>query len=188
MASFGIKRMALAAALLAGSALAAPVFAQTVHVGVVISQTGPAAALGIPQRNSIALLPTEIAGTKVQWDVLDDGTDPSKAVAAMRKLIDENNADVILGSSVTPSSAAMSGVAAEKKVPLISMAASASLIQPMDATKFWVFKTPQNDALMADALALTLREAAGFAGEDVGDAGGGGEFEQLAGPSAITGV
>ena len=95
----------------------------------------------------------------MQWDVLDDGTDPSKAVAAMRKLIDENNADVILGSSVTPSSAAMSGVAAEKKVPLISMAASASLIQPMDATKFWVFKTPQNDALMADALAGHMKKA-----------------------------
>ena len=144
----------LATAAFAATSLAAR--ADTIHVGVVISQTGPAASLGIPQRNSIALLPKEIAGQTIQYDVLDDATDASKAVADMRKLIDENHADVILGSSATPASAAMSGVAAETKTPLISFAASASLIQPIDATKAWVFKTPQNDALMADALADTM--------------------------------
>ena len=52
----------------------------------------------------------------------------------------------------SPSSLAMIDVAAEKKVPMISMAASEALIKPMDAQKHWVFKTPQNDSLMADAI------------------------------------
>jgi branched-chain amino acid transport system substrate-binding protein len=158
-----IRPMIHLATLLAASAAFAATSlsarADTIHVGVVISQTGPAASLGIPQRNSIALLPRQIAGQTIQYDVLDDATDASKAVADMRKLIDEDHADVILGSSATPASAAMSGVAAEKQVPMISFAASASLIQPMDATKAWVFKTPQNDALMADALAGYMAKA-----------------------------
>ena len=82
--------------LVVGGALAQPI-----RVGVTISTTGPAASLGIPQRNSIALLPTEVAGHKVEYIVLDDGADSTKAVANARKLIDEDKVDVIIGSSTT---------------------------------------------------------------------------------------
>lgn len=127
-------------------------WADTIHIGFTISSTGPAASLGIPQRNSIALLPKEIGGDPVDYTVLDDGGDSTKAVANMRKLIDEDHADVIIGSSVTPAALAMIDVAAEQKVPVISLAASAAIIQPMDARHQWTFKTPQNDDLMADAV------------------------------------
>jgi len=149
----GLSRALLlaSAAVFATAMGAAGAHAQTIHVGVVASLTGPAASLGIPQKNSIALLPTDLAGHKVEYIVLDDGTDATRAVADARKLVDEDNVDAIIGSSVTPSSLAMIDVAAEKKVPMISMAASESLIKPMDAQKHWVFKTPQNDSLMADA-------------------------------------
>jgi branched-chain amino acid transport system substrate-binding protein len=139
---------AAAAALLAGAAQAG-----TIKVGVTISTTGPAASLGIPQRNTIALLPKEVAGQSVEYIVLDDATDATRAVANMRKLIDEDNVDVVIGSSATPGSLAMIAVAAEKHVPMIALAASASLIAPMDAQKHWAFKVPQNDSLMADAIA-----------------------------------
>jgi branched-chain amino acid transport system substrate-binding protein len=124
-----------------------------VKIGVTISTTGPAASLGVPQRNSIALMPSEVAGQKVDYIVLDDGADSTKAVANARKLIDESNVDALVGSSTTPASLAMIDVAAEKKVPMISLAASVRLIEPMDAQRHWVFKTPQNDSLMADAIA-----------------------------------
>ncbi len=141
----------LAAAVVFG--LAAPALADTIRIGVTISTTGPAASLGVPQRNSIALLPKEIAGQQVTYTVLDDGADSTRAVANMRKLIEEEKADIIIGTSTTPASLAMINVAAETKVPMISLSASASIIQPMDATKRWVFKVPQNDNLMADAIA-----------------------------------
>lgn len=124
-----------------------------VKIGVTISTTGPAASLGVPQRNSIALLPAEIGGQNVEWIVLDDGADSTKAVSNARKLIDEDDVDALIGSSTTPASLALIDVAAEKKVPMISLAASARLIEPMDAPRRWVFKTPQNDSLMADAIA-----------------------------------
>jgi branched-chain amino acid transport system substrate-binding protein len=129
--------------------------ADTVHVGVTLSMTGPAASLGIPERNTIALLPKEIGGANVEYTVLDDGTDTTRAVANARKLV-EGGADVLIGSTVTPGSLAMIEVAAENATPMISLAASARLIAPMDAQRKWVFKTPQNDALMADAIADTM--------------------------------
>jgi branched-chain amino acid transport system substrate-binding protein len=46
----------------------------------------------------------------------------------------------------------MVDVAAEAETPMISMAASARIIEPMDAKRAWIFKTPQNDAQMATAI------------------------------------
>ena len=133
--------------------------AATVKVGITISQTGPAASLGIPQRNSVALLPTEIAGQKIEYILLDDATDTTKAVANTRKLIDENNIDVLIGPSITPAALAMIDIVGEKKVPMIALAASSRIIEPPTGARAWVFKTPQNDSLMADAVAGHMAQA-----------------------------
>ena len=137
-------------------AVLAAAFAVTVHadinVGVTLSATGPAASLGIPEKNSFALLPTTIAGQKVNYIVLDDASDTTTAVKNTRKLIAENKVDVIVGSTITPNSLAMIDVVAEAETPMISMAASSRIIEPMDAKRYWVFKTPQNDAQMATAI------------------------------------
>ncbi|KVN04727.1 ABC transporter substrate-binding protein [Burkholderia diffusa] len=124
-----------------------------VKIGVTLSATGPAASLGIPEKNTIALLPKEIAGKSVQYIVLDDASDTSRAVQNVRKLIDEDHVDAIIGSSVTPNSLAMLDPVSQGKTPTISLAASAQIISPMDAKRAWMFKVPQNDQLMADAIA-----------------------------------
>jgi branched-chain amino acid transport system substrate-binding protein len=123
-----------------------------IKVGVTLSATGPAASLGIPEKNTVALLPTTIGGQKVQYIVLDDASDTTTAVKNTRKLVSEDKVDVIVGSTITPASLAMVDVAAESETPMISMAASARIIDPMDAKRKWVFKTPQNDAQMAVAI------------------------------------
>ncbi len=132
------------------------VFAQ-VKVGVVLSATGPAASLGIPEKNTVELLPKEIGGKSVQYLVLDDASDTTKAVQDAHKLIDEDHVDVIVGSSTTPNSMAMLDVISQAKTPMISMAASANIVQPVDAKRTWAFKTPQNDSLMADAIASYMQ-------------------------------
>jgi branched-chain amino acid transport system substrate-binding protein len=142
-------RTAIALALICGASAAVA----QVKIGVTLSTTGPAASLGIPEKNTIALLPQEIGGKSVQYIVLDDATDTSKAVQNTHKLIDEDHVDAIIGSTVTPNSLAMLDVVSEGKTPMISLAASAAIIAPMDAKREWAFKTPQNDSLMADAIA-----------------------------------
>ncbi len=148
------RRIALLAAVAVIGINAA--HADTIKVGLTLSATGPAASLGAVQRNSVALFPKQIGGADVEYIVLDDGSDASRAVANTRKLIDEDNVDLIIGSSITPGSLAMIGVVAEKGVPMISTAASGAIIAPMDAGRHWVFKTPQNDGLMADAIAQNM--------------------------------
>ncbi|WP_442808713.1 ABC transporter substrate-binding protein [Trinickia soli] len=142
-------RSSVAVAMMCGVTAA---FAQ-VKIGVVLSTTGPAASLGIPEKNTVALLPKEIGGKTVQYIVLDDGSDTGKAVQDVHKLIDEDHVDVIIGSTVTPNSLAMLDPVSAGKTPMISLAASAKIVEPMDDKRKWAFKTPQNDSLMANAIA-----------------------------------
>lgn len=143
-----MKKTTLAALL---SVLATGALAD-ITVGVTVSATGPAASLGIPEKNTFALLPTSIGGQKINYIVLDDASDTTTAVKNARKLIGEHKVDVIIGSSTTPNSLAMIDVAAEAETPMIALAASARIVEPMDSKRAWIFKTPQNDAQMAMAL------------------------------------
>ena len=147
-------RHGVAMTLMCGTAAA---FAQ-VKIGVVLSTTGPAASLGIPEKNTIDLLPKEIGGKHVDYIVLDDGTDTGKAVQDVRKLIDEDHVDAVVGSTVTPNSLAMLDPVSQAKTPMIALAASAKIVEPMDDKRKWVFKTPQNDRLMADAIAAHMEK------------------------------
>ncbi len=140
----------LLAAALATATLAAHA---DITVGVTVSATGPAASLGIPEKNTIELMPKQIGKHKVNYVVLDDASDTTNAVSNARKLITESKVDVIIGSTTTPNSLAMIDVVAESQTPMISMAASARIVEPVDAKKRWVFKTPQNDIMMAIAIA-----------------------------------
>src|SRR4051812_50161080 len=94
------------------AALAALVFAAgllgtaraDVKVGVIVSLTGPAASLGIPADNSVKLWPSELGGQKVQLTLINDASDPTIAAKNAAKLITEDNVDVIVGASITPTS------------------------------------------------------------------------------------
>ncbi|MGM4896214.1 ABC transporter substrate-binding protein [Tardiphaga sp. 839_C3_N1_4] len=110
----------LAIAVVAASlALAAPAFAQTsdITIGITTSTTGPAAALGIPERNALEFVPKEIGGVPLKIIVLDDGGDPTTATTNARRFMTESKADIIMGSAVTPTSIAVSNVANEAGIP-----------------------------------------------------------------------
>jgi branched-chain amino acid transport system substrate-binding protein len=124
-----------------------------IHIGVSVSATGPAASLGIPEKKTFDLLPTEIAGEKVKYIVLDDATDPSVATKNARKLVSEYQVDVLIGSSSTPACAAIAEVAAENKVPVIAMAP----VPVPSQREYWVFRSPQHVRLMADALVAHMK-------------------------------
>ena len=144
-------------ALVAAAGLTSAAWAD-ITVGVTVSATGPAASLGIPEKNTLSLMPKTIGGEKVNYIVLDDASDTTAAVTNTRKLISENKVDVVIGSTTTPNSLAMIDVVAEAQVPMISMAASARIVEPVDNKKRWVFKTPQNDILMAMAIATHMAD------------------------------
>jgi len=119
-----------------------------INVGVILSATGPAASLGIPEKNTFALMPATIAGQKINYIVLDDASNPTDATKNARRLTAEDKVDAIIGSTTTPASLAVLEVAVETQTPLITMAPT-----PLAPDKVaWGFQTPQSIDLMSSAL------------------------------------
>jgi branched-chain amino acid transport system substrate-binding protein len=121
-----MKKVVLSAAALA-AALAlpgSPARAQTneITIGITIVTTGPAAALGIPERNALEFVPKEIAGHPIKLTVLDDAGDPTTATTNARRFVTEQKADIIMGSSNTPATIAVSNVANEAGIPHLGLA------------------------------------------------------------------
>lgn len=143
-----IKKLALLGALCMGATYANA----DIRIGVITSSSGPTAMVGIPQKNTIALLPKMLGNEKVQYFALDDGSDPTATVKAVNKLITDNKVDAIIGPSGSPNAVAVIGIAAKAGVPLLAPVGTAAVVLPMDAQKKWVFKTTQNDNVIAEAL------------------------------------
>jgi len=142
-----IVRGALVLSLLAAASATAQI-----KIGLMVSATGPTSAIGIPQKNTGALLPAKIGDATVEYIQLDDGGDTTRAVQNAKKLIQENNIDALIGPSTTPNALAILPVIAEAKVPLMATVGTQSVVEPLDAQRRWVFKTTQNDDLIAEAL------------------------------------
>jgi branched-chain amino acid transport system substrate-binding protein len=123
-----------------------------VRIGLMVSATGPTSAIGIPQKNTAELLPKKIGDISVEYFQLEDGGDTTRAVQNAKKLIGEDNVDAIIGPSTTPNAFAILDVIAEAKVPLMATVGTSAVVEPLDAKKRWVFKTTQNDDLIAGAL------------------------------------
>src|ERR1700761_3668054 len=113
---------AVVAAALALTALPAAAQTSEITIGISISTTGPAAALGIPERNALEFVPKEIAGVPLKLIVLDDGGDPTNATTNARRFVTESKADIIMGSSTTPPTIAVSNVANEAGIPHFGLA------------------------------------------------------------------
>src|ERR1700684_2493672 len=113
---------AAVAAVLALPGLPARAQTNEITIGISISTTGPAAALGIPERNALEFVVKEIAGVPLKVIVLDDGGDPTNATTNARRFVTESKADVIMGSSTTPPTIAISNVANEAGIPHIGLA------------------------------------------------------------------
>ena len=152
MSEMKVSRRCAALAVASLLALGAGAAQAQIKVGVVSSSTGPIALVGIPQKNTVPLLPTQVAGQTVQYIALDDASDPTASVAAIKKLISEEKVDAIIGPSGSPNAMGVIPLVAEAGVPMFAPVGTAAVVLPMDDKKKWVFKTTQNDDLIARAL------------------------------------
>lgn len=145
-------------ALALGAAVLTPASYAEIKIGVVTSSTGPIALVGIPQKNSIPLLPKSVAGEKITYLPLDDGSDPTATVKAFKKLISEEHVDAIIGPSGSGNAMGVIQFAAEAKTPMLAPVGTAAVVLPMNEQKKWVFKTTQNDDLIAEALVNQMKK------------------------------
>ncbi|MCC7164876.1 MAG: ABC transporter substrate-binding protein [Anaerolineae bacterium] len=122
-------------------------------IGFVTSITGPASSLGIPERDTALMIQDQVnkaGGIKgpdgnmhpIELIVEDDASDASKATLAAKKLVEQDNVAVLIGSSGSPASLAMIETATKNSTPMISMASASQIVNPI-AERKWIFKTPQ---------------------------------------------
>jgi branched-chain amino acid transport system substrate-binding protein len=128
-------------------ALAAPATLAEIHIGVTLSTTGPGASLGIPAEQALKMWPTEMAGEKLRFTILNDGTDTTTATKNTQRLIVEDKVDVIIGSSVTPTSLAVVETAGSAQVPVVSLAGGGAIVLPQDGPRKWAFKLSPTEAI-----------------------------------------
>ena len=136
------------------AALAATPALADINVGVIASLTGPAAALGAETKKAVALFPTTVGGEKINFIVLDDGTDPTNAVKNVRKLISEDKVDAILGPNLISTAVAMADVANAEKTPMISVA-------PLDVSgdkRGYIFRSEPSADLMVGRVVADMVE------------------------------
>src|ERR1700692_4714389 len=140
------------AATIAAATLALPMLPASatseITIGISISTTGPAAALGISERNALEFVPKEIGGVPLKVIVLDDGGDSTNATTNARRFVTESKADIIMGSSITPPTIAVSNVANEAGIPHIGL--SPFPITPERAK--WSVTMPQPIPIMGKVL------------------------------------
>lgn len=148
-AARGLRRL-FVPALVASTVLATGLArAADIHIGVTLSLTGPGASLGIPAENALKLWTADMAGEKVRFTVLNDGTDSTTAAKNTQKLITEEKVDLILGSSLTPPSLAVVEAAGQAGVPVISLAGGGAIVLPQDGPRKWAFKLSPTEQISA---------------------------------------
>ena len=168
---------------------AAPAHAD-ITLGAILSLTGPGAGLGIPERDTIPLLPTTIAGQPVRWVVLDDASDTTAAVKAARKLIDEEHVDAIVGASTTPASIAILDTIAAAGVPTISLAGSSAVIEPPEGARRWAFKLIPGETVATTQIVAHMQAAGAKTLGQIGfnNALGDGYIKALTATAAAAGI
>jgi branched-chain amino acid transport system substrate-binding protein len=159
-----LAALALASFVVVSAAPPRPVSAanEPYLIGAVVSESGPGSTLGRPEADSIQMAVDEINkaggvnGHPLQASILDDESNPTTAVNDVRKLLDQHPV-AIIGSSLTQTSLAMLAITQPAQVPLISLASSAQVIEPVNDRR-WVFKMPITDYHVAQAMQVYMRK------------------------------
>ena len=102
---------------------------QAVKIGFVVDITGGASSLGVPERNTVLLYQDELgtaqsaAGSvRIQYVVTDGESDPTKAVIAAKRLIEEDRVVAVVCCTTSPGSLAIIQTVQSARVPNISLA------------------------------------------------------------------
>ncbi|MGQ9683951.1 MAG: ABC transporter substrate-binding protein [Anaerolineae bacterium] len=124
-------------------------------IGFIAAVTGPASTLGEPEGEVAAMLQKQLDAAggiegpdgvlhPVKIIVQDSEASGDVAVPIAKKLIDDEGVVAIVGDTTSPVSMALIPIVQEAQVPMISMASSSAIVEPV-AERYWVFKSAQSN-------------------------------------------
>ncbi len=146
------RRALLAGIAVAGLLLGAPEArsAEPIRIGSFLAVTGPAAFLGDPERKTLELYVKKInekggvLGRPLELVVYDTGTNAKNAVTYVKRLIEQDRVDFIIGGTTTGETMAVVKLVERAGIPFISLGGASVIVEPV---KKWVFKTPHTDRM-----------------------------------------
>jgi branched-chain amino acid transport system substrate-binding protein len=121
---------------------------EPIRIGSFLAVTGPAAFLGEPEAKTLKLYVEKInsnggaLGRKLELVVYDDGGDAGKANGFVKRLIESDKVDILIGGSTTGTTMSVARLVEKSGMPFISLAGGAVIVEPV---KKWIFKTPGSD-------------------------------------------
>jgi branched-chain amino acid transport system substrate-binding protein len=136
--------------------------AEPYKLGAVLEISGNSSSLGVPERDTLLMLVEQlnakggIDGHPIELTILDNKSDETESVMAVKKLIEDDVLAVLGCASSGPSMAIIDSVR-KAGVPMISMAAASSIVEPV-AERQWVFKTAQSDLVTVENIITYLKE------------------------------
>ncbi len=129
--------------------------AETIKIGTFLAVTGPASFLGEPELKTIQLYIDKVnaegglLGKPVELIHYDTEGNAHKARNYVKKLIEIDEVDLLIGGSTSGASLAVIPLVEWAKIPYISLAGAVAIVDPV---KKWVFKTPHTDRMAAEKI------------------------------------
>lgn len=133
---------------------------EPIRVGAFLSVTGPASFLGDPELKTLELYVDRInaeggvLGRKLQLVAYDDAGDAEKARTFVKRLLEQDKVDVIVGGSTTGTTMAAVPLIEQAGVPFVSLAGAVVIVDPV---KKWVFKTPHTDLMACEKIFVDMK-------------------------------
>lgn len=178
-------------ALVVALSLPGAAFAESpIKFGVIVDITGPASSLGLPERHTALMVQAdldakgEIKGHPVKLVIFDGESTETRTLLAATGAIEEERVAAPICCTQSGTSLAIKNAVQTAKVPMLSMATSVRIVEPVKDS-FWVFKVAPSDHLIAGVLAdyLVSKKLTRIAWMSVDNAYGDSgrtEFEQVA--------
>jgi branched-chain amino acid transport system substrate-binding protein len=138
-----------AAAVLLGTTMSPVIAQEKIKLGVIVTLSGPAAALGQQVRDGFALAVKELggkmSGRDVEVIVVDDELKPDAAVTKVKGLLERDKVDFVVGPVFSNILQAIHRPITESKTFLISPNAGPSTFAGKDCNPFFYVTSYQND-------------------------------------------
>lgn len=154
----GLARVAAAFLVVATTTASAE---EPIRIGSFLAVTGPAAFLGDPEKKTLELYVKRlneeggILGRKLELVVYDTGSNAKDAVTFVKRLIEQDKVDFIVGGTTTGETMAVVELVEQAGIPFISLAGASVIVEPV---KKWVFKTPHSDRMAVQKVYADMKK------------------------------
>jgi branched-chain amino acid transport system substrate-binding protein len=135
--------------------------AEPIKIGGIFSLTGPGAHIGVAQRNSVLIGIDEFnekggfKGRPVEMILVDDESDPTKAVMVLKKMIESQPVVALIGPTRTDTGMALVPTLEKEQIPAMMHAGGDVIVTPI---RKWIFKAPPRAADGMERIFLYLKK------------------------------